>query len=89
MYRLFITGYGQPPPAGYGQQPPPAYGQPQPGGQQAVTVVQTQPVILSQTFRETPVRMTCPSCHADIMSAMGYETGMLVWLLFGAMCILG
>lgn len=86
---------GGPPPGQYppsGQYPPPgqyppAYGQ---QGQQ-VTVVQGQPqtVVLTQTFRETPVRMTCPSCHADIMSAMNYETGMLTWLLFGAMCIFG
>ena len=80
---------GQPPPQGYpqGQPPPQGYAQGQP---QQTTVVVAQPaVVLSQQFREVPVRMQCPACRADVMTAVSYDTGILVWLLCGIMFIFG
>lgn len=64
-----------------------AYG----AGQQQTTVVLTQPqnVLLRQTFREISVRLNCPKCNADIMTATTYEVGMLTWLACGGMCLVG
>ena len=64
-----------------------AYG----AGQQQTTVVLTQPqnVLVRQTFREVPVRLNCPKCNADIMTATTYEVGMLTWLACGGMCLVG
>lgn len=90
---------GYPPP---GQQGQPMYpqvqqgypqGQPQQGypqGQpQVQTVVVQQPMIVNQVFRESPVRMQCPACRADIVTALNYDTGMLAWILCGVMFIFG
>ena len=80
---------GQPPPQGYAQGQPPPQGYPQ-GQPQQTTVVLAQPaVVLSQQFREVPVRMQCPACQADIMTAVGYDLGLLVWLLCGIMFLFG
>lgn len=52
---------------------------PPPG--QSTTVVMTQPAYqVIQHFRETPVRMKCHYCQADIVTATYYETGTLTWV---------
>ena len=62
-----------------------------PGQQSQATVVVTQQpnVLLRQNFREVPVRVTCPSCSADIMTATQFEIGMLTWLAAGMICLFG
>ncbi|CAG2190860.1 LITAF [Mytilus edulis] len=85
--------YGQPPQQ-YGQPPnqygqPPAYG----GGQQqqtsTVVVGQPQTLVLQQTYRDSPVRTTCPSCNADVMTAISFEVGTMAWVVAGCLCIFG
>jgi len=43
-------------------------------------VVMTQPVTVLQMFRESPLRVTCQFCHADVVTSIYYENGTLVWL---------
>ncbi|XP_076070566.1 lipopolysaccharide-induced tumor necrosis factor-alpha factor homolog [Mytilus galloprovincialis] len=84
--------YGQPPQQ-YGQ-PPNQYGQPPAyGGQQqqtsTVVVGQPQTLVLQQTYRDSPVRTTCPSCNADVMTAISFEVGTMAWVVAGCLCIFG
>ncbi|XP_063413490.1 cell death-inducing p53-target protein 1 homolog [Mytilus trossulus] len=76
------------PPNQYGQ-PPPAYG----GGQQqqtsTVVVGQPQTLVLQQTYRDSPVRTTCSSCNADVMTAISFEVGTMAWIVAGCLCIFG
>eukprot|EP00112_Aurelia_sp_Birch-Aquarium-sp1_P021782 Seg5942.1 transcript_id=Seg5942.1/GoldUCD/mRNA.D3Y31 product="Lipopolysaccharide-induced tumor necrosis factor-alpha factor" protein_id=Seg5942.1/GoldUCD/D3Y31 len=51
---------------------------------QQPTVVQT---IIS--FGPYPAAMTCPHCHASIVTAISYSEGLLVWLMVGMLCIVG
>ncbi|XP_071126543.1 cell death-inducing p53-target protein 1 homolog [Mytilus edulis] len=86
--------YGQPPqqysqpPQQHGQ-PPLAYG----GGQQqqtsTVVVGQPQTLVLQQTYRDSPVRTTCPSCNADVMTAISFEVGTMAWIVAGCLCLFG
>lgn len=49
--------------------------------QQATTVVVNQPAYtVIQHFRETPVRIKCQYCQADIVTATLYETGTMTWI---------
>lgn len=55
-----------------------------------VTVVaQPVAVVACQSMRECPVRVSCPSCRADVMTATTFETGTMTWLLVGILCIIG
>lgn len=81
-------GYPAPPP---GQQPgyaPPPAGYPPPQGQTTV-VAQPVAVVAVPCIRESPVRVSCPSCRADVMTATTFETGTMTWLLVGILCIIG
>jgi len=93
-----------PPPTAYPQQPPPGpagyntqYGmggppQGQAGfvGQQGSTVVVTQPAYtVVQHFRESPVRIKCQFCSADIVTSTFYETGTLTWVACFIIAIVG
>jgi len=70
----------------YGMQPA-QYSQP---GQQATTVVVTQPAYsVVQHFRESPVRIKCQFCQADIVSSTYYETGTLTWVACFVIAIVG
>ena len=51
---------------------------------QQPTVVQT---VIS--FGPYPAAMTCPHCHASIVTAISYSEGLLVWLMVGMLCIVG
>ncbi|KAH3866887.1 hypothetical protein DPMN_030010 [Dreissena polymorpha] len=68
-----------PPNPAYPQQPPgnaPQYGAQY--GQQATTVVVAQPAYtVVQNFRESPVRIKCQFCQADIVTSTNYEIGIL------------
>lgn len=44
-------------------------------------VVVVQPGFqLCQQFRETSVRITCPSCRADVLTSTHYEAGTFTWV---------
>ncbi|KAL4235280.1 hypothetical protein ACF0H5_006918 [Mactra antiquata] len=81
----------QPPPYGatetkYPQQGPPAYpsqnAAPYPSYQQQgqQTIMVTQPVTIVHMFRESPLRVKCQFCNADVVTSIYYENGTLVWL---------
>ncbi|XP_045212812.2 LITAF domain-containing protein-like isoform X7 [Mercenaria mercenaria] len=91
---------GPPPPTGYGAQ----YGQPAPYpaqqyqpaqyntpyGQNTSTVVVTQPAYtVVQHFRESPVRIKCQFCQADVVTSTYYETGTLTWVACFVIAIVG
>ena len=72
-----------------------AAGQPvQPGyyaqGQQATTVVLTQPTIaVVQQYRESPVHTRCPHCQAEVMTGTYYETGTFTWVICLILALVG
>ncbi|XP_062610129.1 lipopolysaccharide-induced tumor necrosis factor-alpha factor homolog [Saccostrea cucullata] len=86
-----------PPQPGY----PPQQGYPPPGpppqqmgyGPPPAQTVVAQPVAVMacgvQVMRECPVRVTCASCRADIVTATTFEVGMMTWLIAGILCVLG
>ncbi|XP_052264426.1 LITAF domain-containing protein-like isoform X11 [Dreissena polymorpha] len=83
---------GMPPPnPAYPQQAPgyaPQYGAQY--GQQATTVVVAQPAYtVVQHFRESPVRIKCQFCQADIVTSTYYETGTLTWVACFVIAIVG
>lgn len=44
-------------------------------------IVVSQPGFqLCQQFRETPVRIICPSCRADVLTSTHYEAGTFTWV---------
>ncbi|CAN2390958.1 Possible membrane-associated motif in LPS-induced tumor necrosis factor alpha factor (LITAF) [Pristimantis euphronides] len=46
-------------------------------------------VIMQTCFADTPVSCTCPSCRQNVISRIVYNTGLLAWLIFGILCLLG
>uniref|UniRef100_A0A8C5WKI0 LITAF domain-containing protein n=1 Tax=Leptobrachium leishanense TaxID=445787 RepID=A0A8C5WKI0_9ANUR len=66
---------------------PPPYGVQQPGAPVYVTPVVSNTVIYS--FQDTPAATTCPSCRQSIVTKIIYNTGLLAWLLFGILLLLG
>ncbi|XP_022338255.1 LITAF domain-containing protein-like [Crassostrea virginica] len=87
---------GQYPPPPQGQYPPPPQGYPSqqgyappPGQPQTTVIAQPVAVVPCMTMRDIPVRVTCPSCRADVMTSTVFETGTMTWLLAGILCILG
>lgn len=40
-------------------------------------------------FGETPCTVNCPTCHNEVNSRVGYETGTLTWLLVLLLFLLG
>ncbi|XP_078696160.1 lipopolysaccharide-induced tumor necrosis factor-alpha factor homolog isoform X1 [Branchiostoma floridae x Branchiostoma belcheri] len=55
--------------------------QPVPG---AVVVTANPPSRSNQ-----PVRLTCPSCHQDVLTTVQPEIGMFTWLMVGAVFLFG
>jgi len=48
------------------------------------TVVMNQPALVTAapvSFHEFPVALTCPSCRAQVVSAVHYDAGSFAWLL--------
>uniref|UniRef100_A0A1I8IXZ4 LITAF domain-containing protein n=1 Tax=Macrostomum lignano TaxID=282301 RepID=A0A1I8IXZ4_9PLAT len=76
--------YPMPPPQQGGYPPPPQGYPPGPGGYPGVVTV-PPPVV----FRELPVTMTCPHCHASISTQVTMDTGLLPWLICGGLCLFG
>ncbi|KAK2174103.1 hypothetical protein NP493_829g01060, partial [Ridgeia piscesae] len=44
---------------------------------------------LVQQFRESPVQTVCPYCHAQIVTAVSYDTGTFTWLIAAIVCLVG
>nr|ALM25911.1 LPS-induced TNF-alpha factor [Sinohyriopsis schlegelii] len=91
-----VPAYGQPGAPAYGQPAYPQYGQPAqynpPGvtlGANTTVVVAQPAVTLIQHFRESPVRMQCPHCRADIVTTTFYETGTLTWVACFVIAVVG
>ena len=54
------------------------------------TVVISHPTtVITQTFRESPVSMTCPHCQSSVVTAVNYETGTLTWLVCVILFLVG
>ncbi|VDI83104.1 lipopolysaccharide-induced tumor necrosis factor-alpha factor [Mytilus galloprovincialis] len=64
-------------------QAPPPYGPPSyPQGQTQQTIVVAQPTVLvSPQYGDSPVRIQCPACKADVMTSTSCEPGMLAWII--------
>ena len=74
------------------QLPPPPYYEPLPPIRSQTTIIQAQspPVfIMQQSYGNHPTRSRCPNCHADIVTQIKHESGLMTWLLCGAICALG
>ncbi|XP_052264491.1 lipopolysaccharide-induced tumor necrosis factor-alpha factor homolog isoform X5 [Dreissena polymorpha] len=87
QYGGYAPQYG-----GYPQQGPghPQQGYPAQYGQQATTVVVAQPAYtVVQNFRESPVRIKCQFCQADIVTSTYYDTGTLTWIACFVIFIVG
>ncbi|XP_073503858.1 lipopolysaccharide-induced tumor necrosis factor-alpha factor homolog [Phyllobates terribilis] len=67
--------------------PPPAYGSG--GPQPAVILAPTTTMIMTTSFADTPASCTCPVCHQNVVTRIEYNIGLLVWLVFGILCLLG
>ncbi|KAK4474839.1 hypothetical protein MN116_001954 [Schistosoma mekongi] len=61
--------------------PPPQYEERLPE-----VIVEQPPIII---FKWNPVGMNCPYCHHDIVTKIRSESGLLAWLLCGAMFLTG
>jgi hypothetical protein len=70
---------------GYQQQGYPIQ-QPVPVQQQAAVLVVNAPIV---SFGEVPMQTTCPSCHNTVLSTVSYQIGLLTWLIFGVLCLMG
>ena len=57
------------------------------------TVVVTQPhtTVITSTavLGECSGQTTCPNCHAQVMTNLTYQSGLLTWLLCGAIFLFG
>ncbi|KAK0152072.1 Lipopolysaccharide-induced tumor necrosis factor-alpha factor [Merluccius polli] len=49
----------------------------------------TSPVVVGPTPRDTAVRMTCPLCRVTCITNVTYRNGALVWVLVGALAVVG
>ncbi|CAJ0928879.1 unnamed protein product [Ranitomeya imitator] len=68
--------------------PPPPYGA---AGPQPTVIMApvTSTVIMTTSFADTPTSCTCPVCRQNVVTRIEYNTGLLVWLIFGILCLLG
>ncbi|XP_053550299.1 lipopolysaccharide-induced tumor necrosis factor-alpha factor homolog [Bombina bombina] len=90
MYGEKDQGMGAPPQqpgVGASYMAPPPYGMnPQP----AVIVAPVHStVVIGTSFQDTPVSCSCPICRQNIVTRTEYNTGLLAWLIFGILCLLG
>ena len=53
---------------------------PQGGYPQANVYVQPPQPILVQHFRDTPLRLRCQFCQAEVVTSTYYDNGTLTWL---------
>lgn len=68
--------------------PPPPYGY---GGAQPTVVMApaTTTVVLTTSFADTPAACTCPACRQNVVTRIEYNIGLLVWLIFGILILVG
>nr|AEW43450.1 lipopolysaccharide-induced TNF-alpha factor [Solen grandis] len=82
------TKGGMPPPNPAYPQQPAQYNTPGQSGQTTVVLQQpTYPVI--QHFRESPIRIKCQFCQADVVTSTYMETGTLTWVACFIIAIVG
>ena len=65
------------------------YNNPQPGMAPTTVVVQQPAYTVVQHFRESPVRVKCQFCQADVVTSTYYETGTLTWVACFIIAIVG
>lgn len=85
----------QPPP----QQPAPMYYPPQPTGypspppqhqqQQTVVIQQATAIVVAPGYGYNPIRVSCPHCQAEVVTAVEYEVGGMAWLICGIIVLVG
>jgi hypothetical protein len=51
-------------------------------------VVTSQPTFIVHTFRESPVRTTCPDCRSDILTSTHREIGTITWVVCLVLCFI-
>ena len=69
---------------------PSSPGTPPPVQPSNVTVITSTNVVAGPvTYRESPVRTTCPFCHQEIITNTDRVTGLVTWLAAGGLCLLG
>ncbi|KAM3916558.1 LITAF domain-containing protein-like isoform 1-T2 [Leptodactylus fuscus] len=80
-------GYSQPGVGGAFPPPPPYTG----GGPQPTVIVSpvTTTVVMGTSFTDTPASCTCPVCRQNVVSRIEYNTGLLTWLIFGILLLIG
>lgn len=76
---------GPPPPPGFQPGPPPPSFQPQP----QPTIIHTTTIHQTAQFGETPKRMMCPNCRAEILTAVDSEFSVGQHIAFFVMCLTG
>lgn len=61
-------------------------------GSNTTAVITSQPAVVQAVpliFHEVPMSVICPSCHAQVITVVRYETGTLAWVLCCIMFWLG
>ena len=61
-------------------------------GANTTTIITSQPAVgqaVPIILHEAPMSVICPSCHAQVITVVRYETGTLAWVLCGIMFCLG
>jgi len=80
------SGPGSGGPMGYDPYPPTSSSHS--GGQQ--TVIIHQPASSSgHRFHDAPAPVTCPSCHAQVVTGVIYQSGTLTWIACAVLCLVG
>lgn len=63
--------------------------QPSNASYNTATIVTNQPAKVAAApaiFRENPISMQCPSCHAEITTSVHYHVGTFAWLFCLLLC---
>ena len=61
-------------------------------GANTTTIITSQPAVgqaVPLIFHEVPMSVRCPSCHAQVITVVRYETGTLAWVLCCIMFLFG
>eukprot|EP00112_Aurelia_sp_Birch-Aquarium-sp1_P025553 Seg855.5 transcript_id=Seg855.5/GoldUCD/mRNA.D3Y31 product="Lipopolysaccharide-induced tumor necrosis factor-alpha factor" protein_id=Seg855.5/GoldUCD/D3Y31 len=88
----YPPAYSQPQQPGYPAQPASYPATQSSFNTTTTTVIAAQPTAVTTVaivFHEFPVTMICPSCKAQIVTAVTYEPGTFAYMLFFLMCIFG
>ncbi|XP_044160461.1 lipopolysaccharide-induced tumor necrosis factor-alpha factor homolog [Bufo gargarizans] len=84
-----------PPPYGFGGPQTPGVGVAHPtapgvgGLQPTVVMAPVTTVVMATSFADTPASCTCPVCRENILTRIQHTNGLLVWVIFGTMILVG